>query len=87
MKQVALIFFILLSSISYAIKPTRTYSNTPEKMALEHEALRIETKDGVSMLPRGKADEQQSKVFDCEHISGFFKYPVEYTESIVRFLE
>ena len=41
----------------------------------------------IDDILRGKADEQQVKLFDCEHISGFFKYPVEYTESIVRFLK
>ena len=41
----------------------------------------------VADIPKGNADMQQVKVFDCEHISGFFKYPVEYTELIVSFLE
>ena len=50
MKRIALIFIIMMSSIaSYAINPTRTYSNTPVKMELEHEVLRIETKDGMSL--------------------------------------
>ena len=50
MKRIALIFIIMMSSIaSYAINPTRTYSNTPVKMELEHEVLRIETKDGISL--------------------------------------
>ena len=40
----------------------------------------------VADIPKGNADKQQVKVFDCEHISGFFKYPVEYTESIIDFL-
>ena len=37
-------------------------------------------------IPKGKDNMQQLKVYDCEHISGFFKYPVEYTETIVNFL-
>ena len=41
----------------------------------------------VADIPKGNADMQQVKVFDCEHISGFFKYPVEYTELIISFLE
>ena len=50
MKRIVLIFIIMMSSIaSYAINPTRTYSNTPVKMELEHEVLRIETKDGISL--------------------------------------
>ena len=40
----------------------------------------------VADIPKGNADKQQVKVLDCEHISGFFKYPVEYTESIIDFL-
>ena len=40
----------------------------------------------IADIPKGSADKQQVKVFDCEHISGFFKYPVEYTESIIDFL-
>ena len=40
----------------------------------------------VSDIPKGNADMQQVKVFDCEHISGFFKYPAEYTETILAFL-
>ena len=50
MKRITLIFIILMSSVaSYAINPTRTYSNTPAKMQLEHEVLHIETKDGLSL--------------------------------------
>ena len=37
-------------------------------------------------IPKGKDNMQQVKLFDCEHISGFFKYPIEYTESISAFL-
>ena len=40
----------------------------------------------VSDIPKGNADMQRVKVFDCEHISGFFKYPAEYTETILAFL-
>ena len=46
---ILLIFTLLIGLQSYAIKPTRTYSNTPVKMELEHEVLRIETKDGISL--------------------------------------
>ena len=50
MNRIILIFLTLLVGLqSYAIKPTRTYSNTPSKMELEHEVLRIETKDGISL--------------------------------------
>lgn len=76
-KIILIILTLLIGLQSYAIKPTRTYFNTPAKMDLAHEALRIQTKDGI----------QQIKTFDCEHISGFFLYPVEYTETIVSFLE
>ena len=216
MKRTTLILILLTSTVvSYGIKPTRTYSNTPEMMELEHETLRIETEDrvslnvwhlpsadpgtpiiisqsdagnmgdwlylglylqaygldvwmydyrgfgesedfpivqnqlfhlefaddltavceyvysttgqapvlmGVSMgsiivneylrksdvpvshlvfdgyvaekdqysteadIPKGNADMQQVKLIDCEHILGFFKYPIEYTESISAFL-
>ena len=46
---IILIFTSLIGLQSYAIKPTRTYSNTPAMMELEHEALRIQTKDGISL--------------------------------------
>ena len=50
MKRITLIFIILMSSVaSYAINPERIYSNTPAKMELEHETLRIETEDRVSL--------------------------------------
>lgn len=50
MNRIILIILTLLIGLqSYAIKPTRTYSNTPSKMELEHEVLRIETKDGISL--------------------------------------
>ena len=216
MKRTTLILILLTSTVlSYGIKPTRTYSNTPSKMELEHEVLSIETKDGISLnvwhlpsadpgtpiiisqsdagnmgdwlflglylqaygldvwmydyrgfgesedfpivqnqlfhlefaddltavceyvysttgqapvlmgvsmgsiivneylrksdvpvshlvfdgyvaekdqysteadIPKGNADMQQVKLIDCEHILGFFKYPIEYTESISAFL-
>ena len=44
-----LIFTLLVGFQSYAIKPTRTYSNTPELMHLEYETLRIKTEDGASL--------------------------------------
>ena len=46
---ILLIFTSLIGLQSYAIKPTRTYFNTPAKMELAHEALRIQTKDGISL--------------------------------------
>ena len=50
MNRIILIILTLLIGLqSYAIKPTRAYSNTPSKMELEHEVLRIETKDGISL--------------------------------------
>ena len=50
MNRIILIILTLLIGLqSYAIKPTRTYSNTPSKMELKHEVLRIETKDGISL--------------------------------------
>lgn len=50
MKRTTLILILLTSTVlSYGIKPTRTYSNTPEMMELEHETLRIETDDKVSL--------------------------------------
>lgn len=44
-----LIFTLLVGFQSYAIKPTRTYSNIPELMHLEHETLHINTEDGTSL--------------------------------------
>lgn len=44
-----LIFTLLVGFQAYAIKPTRTYSNTPELMHLEYETLRIKTEDGASL--------------------------------------
>ena len=40
----------------------------------------------LSDIPADKYNNQTIKSFDCDHISGFFKHPVEYTEEIVKFL-
>ena len=49
----------------------------------------VSEKDRYSTLydiPADKYNNQTIKSFDCDHISGFFKHPVEYTEEIVKFL-
>ena len=40
----------------------------------------------MSDIPADKYNKQTIKSFDCDHISGFFKHPVEYIEEIVKFL-
>ena len=40
----------------------------------------------ISQSDAGKG-KQVVKTFDCEHISGFFRYPEEYTTAIVDFLK
>ena len=40
----------------------------------------------LSDIPADKYNNQTIKSFDCDHIAGFFKHPVEYTEEIVKFL-
>ena len=38
-------------------------------------------------IPKAGKGKQVIKTFDCEHISGFFRYPEEYTTAIVEFLK
>lgn len=40
----------------------------------------------LSDIPADNYNNQTIKSFDCDHISGFFKHPVEYIEEIVKFL-
>lgn len=66
------------------------YKNREYKQKNRNTLFIVAEKDQYSTvadIPKGNADIQQVKVFDCEHISGFFKYPVEYTELIISFLE
>lgn len=67
-----------------------SYKNRTYKQK-NHDALFIVSeKDAYSSnsdIPKASKGKQVIKTFDCEHISGFFKYPVEYTETIVSFLE
>lgn len=66
------------------------YKNREYKQKNRNTLFIVAEKDQYSTvadIPKGNADMQQVKVFDCEHISGFFKYPVEYTELIISFLE
>ena len=43
------------------------------------------TQANLSILKTGKG-KQVIKTFDCEHISGFFRYPEEYVSAVVEFL-
>ena len=56
-----------------------------------HDALFIVSeKDAYSTLsdiPKAGKGKQVIKTFDCEHISGFFRYPEEYTTAVVEFLK
>lgn len=45
-----------------------------------------DTYSTISDIPRGKQG-KHIKTFDCEHISGFFRFPEEYTTGIVSFIE
>ena len=50
----------------------------------------VSEKDAYSTLsdiPKPGKGKQVVKTFDCEHISGFFRYPEEYTTAIVDFLK
>ena len=50
----------------------------------------VSEKDAYSTLsdiPKAVKGKQVVKTFDCEHISGFFRYPEEYTTAIVDFLK
>lgn len=57
----------------------------------KHDALFIVSeKDAYSTLsdiPKSGKGKQVIKTFDCEHISGFFRYPEEYTTAVVEFLK
>ena len=41
----------------------------------------------LSDIPKAGKGKQVIKTFDCEHISGFFRYPEEYTDSVAEFLK
>lgn len=65
------------------------YKNRKYKQKNRNTLFIVAEKDQYSIvadIPKGNADMQHVKVFDCEHISGFFKQPVEYTETILAFL-
>ena len=65
------------------------YKNRKYKQKNRNTLFIVAEKDQYSTvadIPKGNADMQHVKVFDCEHISGFFKQPVEYTETILAFL-
>ena len=65
------------------------YKNRKYKQKNRNTLFIVADKDQYSIvadIPKGNADMQHVKVFDCEHISGFFKQPVEYTETILAFL-
>ena len=65
------------------------YKNREYKQKNRNTLFIVAEKDQYSIvadIPKGNADMQHVKVFDCEHISGFFKQPVEYTETILAFL-
>lgn len=49
----------------------------------------VSEKDTYSMLsdiPKGQLD-RNIKTFDCEHTSGFFRFPGEYTTCVVSFID
>ena len=49
----------------------------------------VSEKDAYSTLsdiPKAAKGKQVVKTFDCAHISGFFRYPEEYTTAVVEFL-
>ena len=71
------------------VRLPKGYKNTKYKQKNTNTLYIVAEKDQYSTeadIPKGKDNMQQVKVFDCEHISGFFKYPIEYTESISAFL-
>ena len=46
-----------------------------------------DTYSTLSDIPKAAMGKQVVKTLDCEHISGFFRYPEEYTTAIVDFLK
>lgn len=49
----------------------------------------VSEKDAYSTLsdiPKAGKGKQVVKIFECEHIAGFFRYPEEYTTAVVEFL-
>ena len=40
----------------------------------------------LSNIPKAGKGKQVVKIFECEHIAGFFRYPEEYTTTVVEFL-
>ena len=71
------------------VRLPKGYKNTKYKQKNTNTLYIVAKNDQYSTeadIPKGKDNMQQVKVFDCDHISGFFKYPIEYTESISAFL-
>ena len=71
------------------VKLPKGYKNTKYKQKNTNTLYIVAKKDQYSTetdIPKGQDNMQQVKLFDCKHISGFFKYPIEYTESISAFL-
>ena len=56
-----------------------------------HDALFIvsekDTYSTLSDIPKAAKGKQVVKTLDCEHISGFFRHPEEYTTAVVEFLK
>ena len=45
-----------------------------------------DTYSTLSDIPKGQPD-RNIKTFDCEHTSGFFRFPGEYTTGVVSFID
>ena len=66
------------------------YKNRKYRQKNQDALFIVSEKDAYSTLsdiPRAGKGKQVVKTFDCEHISGFFRYPEEYTTAVVEFLK
>ena len=66
------------------------YKNRKYRQKIHDALFIVSEKDACSTLsdiPKAGKGKQVIKTFDCGHISGFFRYPEEYTTAIVDFLK
>ena len=72
-----------MSSGELAEKVGITQANLSILKTGKAKAVRFST---LSDIPKAGKGKQVINTFDCEHISGFFRYPEEYTTAVVEFL-
>lgn len=67
-------------------KGYRSRKYRPEKVESLFIVSEKDTYSTLSDIPKGQPD-RNIKTFDCEHTSGFFRFPGEYTTGVVSFID